>query len=87
MKHAGAATLDSLFPLLEQIRQEELLRERTPGSFYLKSSGFLHFHEDPAGIFADMKINGKFQRFAVTTPSEHQSFIEKFRELMSSLKN
>lgn len=87
MKHAGAATLVSLGPLLEQIRQENLLRERTPGAFYLKSSGFLHFHEDPAGIFADLKIDGKFERFPVTTVSEQQNFIAKYRELMNSLKN
>jgi hypothetical protein len=87
LKHAVAATLANLNPLLEQIRQESLLRERTPGAFYLKSSGFLHFHEDPAGIFADLKMNGSFQRFAVTTPSEQQTFIEMFRELMISLKN
>jgi hypothetical protein len=87
VKHAGAATLESFGPFLKQIRQENLLRERTPGAFYLKSSGFLHFHEDPAGIFADLKINGKFERFPVTTLAEQQTFLAKFRELLNSLKN
>jgi len=87
VKHAGTATLESLGPLLKQIRQANLLRERKPGAFYLKSSGFLHFHEDSAGIFADLKIDGKFERFPVTTLAEQQMFIAKFRELMNSLKN
>lgn len=87
MKHAGAATLQILTPLLEQVRREAALRERTPGAFYHKSSGFLHFHEDPTGIFADLKINGDFQRFPVTTPAEQHFFIEMFRELMRSLEN
>lgn len=87
MKHAGEATLNTLSPLLEQIRQVAVLRERTPGAFYLKSSGFLHFHEDPAGIFADLKVAGKFERFPVTTSAEQQTFIEKFHTVIKQLTN
>ena len=31
------------------------LTERTPGTFYRRSRAFLHFHADPAGIFADVR--------------------------------
>jgi hypothetical protein len=42
--------------------------ERKRGVFYLKSKAFLHFHEDPAGLFADLRdARGKdFDRIDVT---------------------
>ena len=53
------------------------LTERTPGSFYRKSSAFLHFHEDPAGLFADVKLNGSgFERFRVSTKVEQALFLK-----------
>lgn len=58
MKHAGAAALDSIEPLLVRIRSHAALREKSRGCFYLKQKGFLHFHEDPAGMFADLSTPG-----------------------------
>ena len=46
-------TLQQLSELLDALRQDASLVERTPGAFYRRSKAFLHFHEDPAGIFAD----------------------------------
>jgi hypothetical protein len=60
MKHAGAAVLDQLEPLLVRIRTCGGLREKSRGIFYLKSRAYLHFHEDPAGIFVDIRaLDGK----------------------------
>ncbi len=74
MKHAGPATLAQLEPLLTQLRSGCGLVERTPGSFYRKSKAYLHFHEDPAGIFADVKLDAAtFTRFEVTTLSQRQA--------------
>ncbi len=71
MTHAGPATLARLEPLLKRLREGTPLVERTPGSFYLKSKAYLHFHEDPAGIFADVKLNAAgFTRLPATTPQE-----------------
>jgi hypothetical protein len=58
MKHAGAAVLDQLEPLLDRIRAAGVLREKSRGVFYLKSRAYLHFHEDPAGIFVDIRPAG-----------------------------
>lgn len=55
MKHAGAAVLDQLEPLLGRIRACGALREKSRGIFYLKSRAYLHFHEDPAGVFVDIR--------------------------------
>lgn len=55
MKHAGAAVLDQLEPLLDRIRARGVLREKSRGIFYLRSRAYLHFHEDPAGVFVDIR--------------------------------
>jgi hypothetical protein len=55
MRHARPPALDQLEPLLERLRQIASLKERARGVFYLKSKAFLHFHEDPAGLFADIR--------------------------------
>ncbi|MBQ0934333.1 hypothetical protein [Ideonella paludis] len=66
MKHAGPASLQQLSPLLEEIRAIGGLREPKLGIFYRGASAFLHFHEDPSGLFADVKLDGKaFSRFSV----------------------
>jgi len=70
MKHAGTGALDHLEPVLAKLRKLEGLRERNRGVFYRGSSAFLHFHEDPAGFFADMKVDGDFVRFRVNTQPE-----------------
>ena len=77
MKHAGKEALDALEDLLEQVRQQPSLKERTRGSFYRKSAGFLHFHEDPAGLFADLKLDGKFKLFPVNTEEERAELLAK----------
>ena len=72
MKHAGAAALDQLEPLLARIRAPGLLKEKSRGIFYLKSRAYLHFHEDPAGLFVDIRAaDGRdFDRFAVDAAGE-----------------
>ncbi|MGH6955455.1 MAG: hypothetical protein ACREEW_02175 [Caulobacteraceae bacterium] len=56
MKHAGPAALDQLEPLLARVRAAGAgaLKEKKRGCFYLRSKSFLHFHEDPKGMFADI---------------------------------
>jgi hypothetical protein len=67
MKHATAPALDRLEPLLERIRALGGLKEKSRGVFYWKSKSFLHFHEDPAGDFADVRTfdGTDFDRFRV----------------------
>jgi hypothetical protein len=43
---------------------------RSPGSFYLRSRAVLHFHEDPAGLFADVRTGADWERFPVNTRRE-----------------
>jgi len=75
MKHAGAPALQQLHALLAEIRQRPELREKQLGIFYRKSKSFLHFHEDPAGMFADLRTDAGWERFPVNTPVEQQSLL------------
>lgn len=87
MKHAGPTTLIELQPLLEQLRLLPGLVERKPGIFYRRSIAFLHFHEDAMGLFADAKINGReFERFAVSTQVQRQSFLRAVQADLPSAK-
>ncbi len=68
MRHARDQDLDRIDGLLEQVRTLPGLKEKKRGVFYLKAKGFLHFHEDPAGMFADLTgADGRgFDRIDVT---------------------
>jgi hypothetical protein len=70
MKHASAAALHGLFELLEQIRAKEGIKEKKLGIFYRNSKSFLHFHEDPAGLFADLSLGADFARYPVNTKKQ-----------------
>jgi hypothetical protein len=76
VKHAGPATFARIPALLEELRQRPQLAERRPGTFYLKSKAFLHFHDDPDGVFADVKLDGvEFTRLPVTTRAEQRALL------------
>jgi len=70
MKHAGSDALSTISDLLVQIRAKDGLNEKRPGIFYRKSSAFLHFHQDPAGLFADLKNGTEFDRYPINTRRE-----------------
>jgi hypothetical protein len=67
MKHATPAALDQLEPLLAELRTLDLT-EKSRGVFYRRSRAFLHFHEDPKGLFADIRdpSGADFERVDVT---------------------
>jgi hypothetical protein len=84
MKHAGPAALDGIEELLAALRARPALRERKRGIFYLKSKAFLHFHEDPAGVFADVLHAGEATRFRVVTKREQQAMLAHVDALLTA---
>jgi len=83
VKHAGDEALENLEDLLVQLRGINGLKEKRPGVFYHRSKAFLHFHEDPSGFFADLRCDGTFSRFEVTTASQQKSLMARVREEVS----
>ena len=84
MKHAQAPALDKLAPLLKHLRTLPLV-ERTPGSFYFKGKAYLHFHEDPAGYFVDVKLaHREFERLPVSTAAEQTLVLTQVRASLAA---
>jgi hypothetical protein len=89
VKHAGPQALDALDPLLREIRRLEIegLIEKKRGTFYYRGNAMLHFHEDPLGFFADLKVDGEFIRLALNTKREEAEFLRRaaaaFRAVVS----
>ena len=85
MKHATATALDRLEPLLAQIRALHGLKEKSRGVFYLKNRAFLHFHEDPKGLFADVRdATGRdFERIGVSGEVGREQLIALTRERLT----
>jgi hypothetical protein len=80
VKHIGADALDRLEPLLQSLRALDGLVEKKRGVFYRRSKAFLHFHEDPAGLFADVRLTGPdFDRLRVSTRAEQQGLVRRVR--------
>ncbi len=77
MRHATAAALDELEPLIVRLRRLDGLVERKRGVFYRKSKAFLHFHEDPSGLHADVRLAADFERFRVQTLEEQDVLLDK----------
>jgi hypothetical protein len=81
MKHAGAQALETLEPVLRELRTIAGLVERKRGIFYRGASAFLHFHEDPAGMFADLRSGADFERYPVNTRAEIARLLHRARTL------
>lgn len=87
MKHAGPHALDELEPILAEVRKLHGLKEKKRGTFYVASGAFLHFHEDPAGFFADLKVDGDFVRFPVNSKTQTQAFLRRAAASLNALKD
>jgi hypothetical protein len=75
--------LDGLEPLLLRLREVPGLVERKRGVFYRGSKAFLHFHEDPTGLHADVRLDTDFERFRVETDDERAALLERVRAAVS----
>lgn len=85
MRHAGPLALDRLEPLLARLRAFDALKERSRGVFYLRSRAFLHFHEDPAGLFADIRAaDGRdFERLKVDDPAGAAALLRQVETVLA----
>jgi TDG/mug DNA glycosylase family protein len=84
MKHATPAALDRIEPLLGEIRRCEGLVEHERGLFSRGPRAFLHFHEDPAGMFADLRSGAGFARMRVSTAGERRAFLRALQKALAS---
>jgi hypothetical protein len=89
VKHAGPAALEALDPLLAELRSVDGLDEKKPGVFYRGSKAFLHFHEDPTGFYADVRlqVTDDFERRRTTTAAEQRSLVSSVRRALREVRS
>ena len=75
MKHAGPEALDALADLVAAVRARGL-KEPRPGILYRKGKAWLHFHEDKAGLFADLRLGSEWERFRVSDAAEQANLLK-----------
>jgi hypothetical protein len=80
VKHATLATIDALEPLRTQIRAIDGLAERKPGLFAKGGRAYLHFHEDPDGIYADVRAGDDWDRYRVSTVAERRVLLRALKQ-------
>jgi len=83
MRHATAAALDGIDHLLAAIRRCPQLKERKRGTFYRSAAAWLHLHEDSAGLFADLKIDGNWTRFSVNSKADHAALLVRLADALA----
>jgi hypothetical protein len=80
VRHARAEALDELEPFLERLRAVPGLVEKKRGVFYVRSKAFLHFHEDPSGLHADVRLGPEFTRVRAETAEERDALLARIQE-------
>jgi hypothetical protein len=87
MRHARDLDLDRIEPLLARIRAASPpgLKERKRGVFYFKSQAFLHFHEDPKGMFADVGLGKGFERLQVDDAAGAEALLGRIEAILGAV--
>ena len=77
MRHARDEDLDQIEALIVRLRGIAGLTEKKRGVFYQRSRSFLHFHQDPKGMFADIRTadGTDFERFQVDAREDQDSLV------------
>jgi hypothetical protein len=83
VRHASQEDLDHLEGLLVELRKFPQLRERKRGYFSRGGRAFLHFHEDHGDFYVDVRLDGDFQRVAVTSRADQAEFLSRVAEALA----
>lgn len=78
MARADVAALQTLLPLLRQLREIKGLKETQPGTFQARRDAFIHFHDEDGVLHAEMKKPGGsgFDRYPLATPAEQRKLAD-----------
>lgn len=81
------ATEETLKPLLNFLRSYECLEESIDCKFLLKGKDFVHFHDDPDGLWADAKLAKGRIRVSVATRAEQGELMELISQKLDTLND
>jgi hypothetical protein len=70
--------------MLTALRAMPGLTEPRTGAFSRTGRAFVHFHDDPAGLFADVRLDPEvgFVRREVTTAAQRRAFLAEVRRAL-----
>jgi N-acetylglutamate synthase-like GNAT family acetyltransferase len=86
MRHARAEDLDRVDGLLDRLRTIDGLKERSRGTFYVRSRAFLHFHEHDGEIICDVRLDpgaADFERRTVTSAAAQRTLVSDVRRALA----
>ncbi len=86
MSRAGSTAPPELQAILGELRAYESLTERSPGAFDLGRRHFLHFHETPDGIVADVFLSRGRVRMPATSSAEQAELMAVVDEAVSGVE-
>ena len=78
-------SLERIAPLLEVLRANAALREVRPTFFHLNGRDFVHFHEYPEGVVADVRLTTGVVRLPVSSLLEQAELLERIEDALASL--
>ena len=73
---------DELADLVAKLRSIDglIVRGKSQSTFYVGSRPFLHFHDGPGGLEADVRFSGpNFERVPVNTKAEQTRLLKSVR--------
>lgn len=79
------STRETLEPLLRFLRSYACLEETLESRFLLKGKDFVHFHDDPDGLWADAKLSKGRLRLSVATRAEQGELMSLIVEKLDML--
>jgi hypothetical protein len=62
------------------------LQEVRPAEFRLDDRNFVHFHEEPKGVFADVLLTKGRVNMPVSSPAEQAELLERIDQILESLE-
>ena len=81
------STQETLRPLFNFLRSYSALEETAESKFLLRGKDFIHFHDDPDGLWADVKLSKGRVRVAVRTIAEQGELMGKIADKLDALES
>ena len=79
------ASLEQIKPLLEILRANRALEEVRPLHFEVKGEEFLHFHDYPHGVVADVRLANRIVRLPVSSPAGHAELLAQIEDCLETV--
>jgi hypothetical protein len=79
------ATLDRIAPLLAELRAHPALSEVRLAEFQVAGRDFLHFHDGPDGVAADVLLTQGRVSMRVSSSAEQADLLDRIDDSLESL--